>query len=255
MRATPDEQPSYNYQVVQASPEFAGLRRRQRLFVFPVTIGCLAGYLLYIVAANYAPDFMATKVISFVNVGMVLALLQFATTFAIATTYVWYASRYLDPAAARLRERIEKATAATTGTQPAVDMFTMAGPARDELQLQNVLWALADLERLNAVRSLATGGDITGRALMSGLTKPAQADHRRILRESGVIWQRPVGSDVLLSLRADDLDARFPGLLDAILSNVDAVVPAESNGRVADRPIRLLAGNTTGRSPAHRAGR
>ncbi len=256
MRTTTEELPSYSYEVVQASPEFASLRRRQRLFVFPVTVGCLVWYLLYILLANYAPDLMATRVAGFVNVGIVLALLQFVTTFAIATIYVWYANRYLDPAAARLRERIEKATTqSTTGAQPAVDVFAMAGPSRDEIQLQSVLWALADPVRLTAVRSLAVGGESASGTLLSGLSKPAQADHRRILSESGVIWQRPSGSDVLLSLRGDDLDARFPGLLDAIVNNVGAAVPAGSNGRVADQPVRLLTGYPRGRSPAHRAGR
>jgi uncharacterized membrane protein (DUF485 family) len=255
MPATSEELPSYSYQVVQASPEFAWLRRRQRLFVFPVTVGCLLWYLLYILLANYAPALMAAKITDFINVGMVLAILQFVTTFAIATIYVWYANRYLDPAAERLRQRIEKATAPTTGAQPAVDVFAMAGPARGEIQLQNVLWALADPVRLTAVRSLATDGETSSGALLAGMTKSAQSDHRRVLRESGIIWQRPSGGDVLLSLRSDDLDARFPGLLDAIVHNVNVGVAAATNGQVPDRPVRLLAAHPCGRAPAHRAGR
>ncbi|MGY1899217.1 hypothetical protein [Nocardia gipuzkoensis] len=38
-----------------------------------------------------------------------------------------------------------------------------------------------------------------------------------MLRDAGVIWQRPSGRELLLSLRRDDLEARFPGLLDTLL--------------------------------------
>lgn len=41
--------------------------------------------------------------------------------------------------------------------------------------------------------------------------------HFRILRDSGIVWQRRFGQEYRLSLRRDDIDARFPGLLDAIL--------------------------------------
>jgi uncharacterized membrane protein (DUF485 family) len=57
--------------------------------------------------ASYARDFMAIKVLGNINVGLVIGLLQFVSTFLITTLYVNYANRHLDPAAARLRERIE----------------------------------------------------------------------------------------------------------------------------------------------------
>ena len=41
--------------------------------------------------------------------------------------------------------------------------------------------------------------------------------HWRVLRENGVIWQQPSGRENLLTLRRQDLDLRYPGLLDAIL--------------------------------------
>ena len=37
------------------------------------------------------------------------------------------------------------------------------------------------------------------------------------LRDSGVIWQRPQGRENMISLRREDLDARFPGLLAILL--------------------------------------
>ena len=39
-----------------------------------------------------------------------------------------------------------------------------------------------------------------------------------MLRESGVVLVRPEGRKRLLSLRTGDLNARFPGLIEAILA-------------------------------------
>jgi uncharacterized membrane protein (DUF485 family) len=97
------------YEEVQASPEFADLRSRLRRFVFPMSAAFLVWYLVYVLLASYAPQFMAIKVLGNINVGLIIGLLQFVTTFLITTLYVRYANKHLDPAAERLRERIEGA--------------------------------------------------------------------------------------------------------------------------------------------------
>ena len=94
---------------VHDSPEFQTLKRRLRIFVFPMTALFLGWYALYVVLADYAHDFMATKVVGNINVGLILGLLQFVSTFAITGLYVWYADRKLDPIADRLRDEIEGA--------------------------------------------------------------------------------------------------------------------------------------------------
>ncbi|MGX7829855.1 DUF485 domain-containing protein [Actinokineospora sp. 24-640] len=91
---------------VQESAEFVELRRRLRVFVFPMTALFLVWYLTYVLLADYAHDFMSTKVVGNINVGLVLGLLQFVSTFAITTLYVRYANRKLDPLAQRLRETV-----------------------------------------------------------------------------------------------------------------------------------------------------
>jgi uncharacterized membrane protein (DUF485 family) len=96
-----------DWQEVQASPEFTELRRRLRVFVFPMTGLFLVWYLLYVLLADYAHGFMATKLVGNINVGLVLGLLQFVSTFVITGLYVRYANRRLDPAADELRARIE----------------------------------------------------------------------------------------------------------------------------------------------------
>ncbi|MCS4295455.1 DNA-binding transcriptional ArsR family regulator [Comamonas sp. BIGb0152] len=91
-------------------------------------------------------------------------------------------------------------------------------PEAAQIHLENVLTALGNPTRLAVVRVLADGQERSCTALLRDQTKSTMTHHWRVLRSSGVIWQRPVGRENLLSLRREDLDARFPGLLDAILS-------------------------------------
>lgn len=96
------------YLAVQKSPEFRSLRKRYRGWVFPVTIAALIWYLAYVLVAAYAPDFMAQPLWGNINVGLVLGLLQFVTTFVITGLYIRYAGRVLDPASTLIREKMEK---------------------------------------------------------------------------------------------------------------------------------------------------
>lgn len=97
------------YEQMQATPEFAELRRKLRRFVFPMSAAFLIWYLLYVLLASFAPAFMAIPVAGNINVGLVIGLLQFVTTFVITTLYVRYADRHLDPAAEKIRHQIEGA--------------------------------------------------------------------------------------------------------------------------------------------------
>jgi DNA-binding transcriptional ArsR family regulator len=94
-------------------------------------------------------------------------------------------------------------------------------PEREQIQLENVLNALGNPLRLSVVRELAAGKERTCGSLLQGQSKSTMTRHWRVLRDSGVIWLRPNGRENLLSLRRGDLDARFPGLLQALLSAVD----------------------------------
>ena len=99
---TPEE-----YRQAQDSPEFTELRRRFRRFAFPMTVAFLAWYLLYVLLSTYAPDFMATPVFGNVNIGILLGLGQFVSTFVITHLYVAHANRKTDPIADDMRERLE----------------------------------------------------------------------------------------------------------------------------------------------------
>jgi DNA-binding transcriptional ArsR family regulator len=93
-------------------------------------------------------------------------------------------------------------------------------PDRGEIELPAVLHALSDPHRLEIVRRLAQ--DTEPRAcgtLDFGVTKSTMTHHFRTLREAGVIRQQRKGTTKLTELRRADLDARFPGLLDVVLSS------------------------------------
>lgn len=96
-----------NYTQVQQSSEFGQLRRTYRSFAFPLTIGFIAWYLLYVLLSNYAGGFMASKVAGNINVAFVLGLAQFLTTFLIAWWYSRHAAARLDPKAEAIKSRLE----------------------------------------------------------------------------------------------------------------------------------------------------
>ena len=92
-------------------------------------------------------------------------------------------------------------------------------PSRAELELSAVLHALSDPARLEIVRRLAHGDEWSCGRFDLGLSKATLSHHFRVLRESGVIRTRAEGRKRLLSLRDDDLEDRFPGLLAAVLTD------------------------------------
>jgi uncharacterized membrane protein (DUF485 family) len=96
------------YLAAQNSPEFIDLKKRFRQFAFPMTFAFLAWYLLYVLLSTYAHDFMSTEVLGNVNLGILLGLAQFVTTFVITHLYVAHANKRTDPIADEMRERLEQ---------------------------------------------------------------------------------------------------------------------------------------------------
>ena len=106
-----DEERRTPHELMKESPEFVALRRRLRGFAFPMTALFLLWYVAYVLLASYARELMATPVLGGINLGLVIGLAQFATTFALTAAYVRFARRRLDPLAAQLREQVEASTA------------------------------------------------------------------------------------------------------------------------------------------------
>jgi uncharacterized membrane protein (DUF485 family) len=96
-----------DYLSVQASPEFQELRKRLRRFVFPMSALFLIWYFAYVLLGAFAHDFMATKVWGDINVGLLIGLGQFVSTFVITGIYARYANRELDPRAEAIRATLE----------------------------------------------------------------------------------------------------------------------------------------------------
>ncbi|BBZ20982.1 DUF485 domain-containing protein [Mycolicibacterium gadium] len=95
------------YLAVQASPEFQELRSRLRRFVFPMSALFLLWYAAYVILGAFANDFMAIKVWGNINVGILVGLGQFVSTFVITAIYVRFANRELDPRAKAIRDELE----------------------------------------------------------------------------------------------------------------------------------------------------
>ena len=94
----------------------------------------------------------------------------------------------------------------------------LAFPHRDELRLVDVLQALADPVRLQLVRLLdESDGQVPCGQIPLPVSKATASHHFKVLREAGVVWAREEGTRRYYSLRRDDLEARFPGLLDSVL--------------------------------------
>jgi DNA-binding transcriptional ArsR family regulator len=87
-------------------------------------------------------------------------------------------------------------------------------PAVEEIEFGKVLAALSDPVRLSIVVMLAERNEIPCGGFDLAVSKSTSSWHFRTLREAGVIRQADQGTRRLNTLRRDDLDARFPGLLD-----------------------------------------
>jgi DNA-binding transcriptional ArsR family regulator len=91
-------------------------------------------------------------------------------------------------------------------------------PAADELELTDVLHALSDPVRLQIVQLLdRADGALACVDLGLPVSKSTGSHHYKVLREAGIVRCREEGTRRYYTLRRDDLQARFPGLLDTVL--------------------------------------
>jgi DNA-binding transcriptional ArsR family regulator len=97
-------------------------------------------------------------------------------------------------------------------------------PNLEDVPLASVLHALSDPTRLAIVRRLNEDGELKGDGLACNcavadeLPRATVSNHFNVLRGSGLIESRKEGTKVVNCLRRADVDARFPGLLDVVLS-------------------------------------
>jgi DNA-binding transcriptional ArsR family regulator len=93
-------------------------------------------------------------------------------------------------------------------------------PRLGDVELTAVLHALGDPVRMEIVRNLARRGALNcaESSCTFRLPKSTLSHHYRVLREAGLVHGRKEGTQVVNTLRREEVDARFPGLLDAVLA-------------------------------------
>ena len=95
-------------------------------------------------------------------------------------------------------------------------------PERDAIDLSAVLQALSDPIRLEIVAALAAAGEVACGVIPLPVSDSTRSHHFKILRQAGITKTRTSGTQRLVSLRREDLEARFPGLLDSVLASAAA---------------------------------
>ncbi len=88
-------------------------------------------------------------------------------------------------------------------------------PEVDALDLATIMRTVGDPVRLAIVRELRDGRERACGDLQATLGIPASTGsyHLKLLREAGVTRTRAEGTTRWISLRREDLEARFPGLV------------------------------------------
>ncbi|TDP97776.1 ArsR family transcriptional regulator [Labedaea rhizosphaerae] len=94
-------------------------------------------------------------------------------------------------------------------------------PEIEDFDVLDVLHALADPTRMTIVRTLLADPERACGTFPVDVAPSTLTHHFRVLREAGVIHQREDGNRRWTTLRRDDLDARYPALLDTIVSSYE----------------------------------
>lgn len=99
-------------------------------------------------------------------------------------------------------------------------MAEFVHPDPDDVPLSAALHALADPLRLEILHNLAAKGPLSCEGALPGdhIAKSTRSNHFRILREAGLIHTRKTGREYISTLRRAEIDRRFPGLLNSVLT-------------------------------------
>jgi DNA-binding transcriptional ArsR family regulator len=93
-------------------------------------------------------------------------------------------------------------------------------PAIEDVALESVLYALADPVRLAILLKLTHGGCPMNCSMAAPdrLPKSTQSHHYKVLREAGLIRSERRGTEVVNTLRCEEINGRFPGVITAVLN-------------------------------------
>ena len=98
-------------------------------------------------------------------------------------------------------------------------MRIISHPVREQLSLPVVLHALSDPVRLGIVDALRGGNERSCGELPVPVSKSTLSHHLKVLRDAGLTQTRAEGVHRFVSLRRDDIETLFPGLLDCVLAH------------------------------------
>lgn len=94
-------------------------------------------------------------------------------------------------------------------------------PGMDEVSVTDVMSALSDPIRMGIVRVLSDGVERGWSELRAPVAKSTLSHHLRVLRAAGLTRTREEGTRCFVVLRRQESQARFPGLLDAVITAAD----------------------------------
>src|SRR3954451_15225196 len=97
----------------------------------------------------------------------------------------------------------------------------IAHPDVSSFDLATIMRTLGDPVRLEIVRLLADGHERLCGELSTALQIPTSTGsyHLKLLREAGLTRTRAEGTQRLISLRSEDLESRFPGLVGVLTAS------------------------------------
>ena len=92
--------------------------------------------------------------------------------------------------------------------------------ARDRVPLEQILKSLGDPVRLSIVRQLLQAGnhEIACGCFDYEVAKATFSHHMAVLEEAGVVQARTDGTRRMMSLKLDEMNQKFPGLLELVAS-------------------------------------
>jgi DNA-binding transcriptional ArsR family regulator len=111
-----------------------------------------------------------------------------------------------------------------TAPHEVIEAESLELPCLDEIDGLTVLQALSDPVRLEIVRQLSTcpgSSELKCSQIELPVTKSTASHHFKILLAAGLVTGREQGTSKFMRLRREELDRRFPGLLDSVLRATD----------------------------------
>lgn len=98
-------------------------------------------------------------------------------------------------------------------------MKAYSHPQIEDVSLTTVMQALSDPCRVAILHALLEGEELACNEVRLEVSKATRSHHFTILREAGLINTRTEGTRCMTSVRKEEIEARFPGLLDLVVQH------------------------------------